>query len=522
MNKFLKYTFLGCLTLGLATSCSDDQLETSPTDAVSGTTMQGSADAAMIAMNGIYRLLYTQGWSVVSNGTQASSISAHNLFADVEGDDCIMSAMGNGWFWYDAAYNTKSLIGTNFRAYDLWNGYYMLLHNANYIIANEASMNENDADMKFVIGQAYGIRAYSYFMLAQNFARTYKGHESDPCVPIYTEPTVAGTQGKKRSTVQEVYTQIVADINKAVELLEAGQSSTIKKSNEQFGLYTALGVKARVALVMEDWNTAAEASEAVINSGKYEIQDIDPTTFVFNGKNFCNTASSKNVIWGAAISSDQSGMYASFFTQMDADQGKYGASARKQINKELYNTMEKTDTRRCWWNPSDPNNGEGGYQQEKFKFSDGSQWLGDYVWMRIEEMYLTAAEAECMKGNDAAARQYLLTYMSHRDSKYTCDKTGTAMGKLTSDETGSLREEIIKQRRIELWGEFGRIYDIRRLRQGFRRTAAQGWPAALRLTNRPTDNAESYMWVQPIPQKEFDGNASLDQKTDQNPLGDLQ
>ena len=29
-----------------------------------------------------------------------------------------------------------------------------------------------------------------------------------------------------------------------------------------------------------------------------------------------------------------------------------------------------------------------------------------------------------------------------------------------------LLEEIIIQRRIELWGEFGRIYDIRRLKQG--------------------------------------------------------
>lgn len=46
-----------------------------------------------------------------------------------------------------------------------------------------------------------------------------------------------------------------------------------------------------------------------------------------------------------------------------------------------------------------------------------------------------------------------------------------SMGKLTSDYTGSLLEEIIIQRRIELWGEFGRIYDIRRLKQGFKRTA---------------------------------------------------
>lgn len=521
MNKFLKYTFVGCLALGLATSCSDDQLETTPTQDIAGTAMEGNASNAMISLNGIYRLLYTAGWSVSQNFHQASSLSHHNLYADVEGDDCIMSAMGDGWFWYDAAYNTKSLIATNFRAYDLWSGYYTLLQNANYIIKNDASMDQNDTDMKFVMGQAYGIRAFSYFMLAQNFARTYKGHESDPCVPIYTEPTEAGTQGKPRATVAEVYEQIVADINKAVEYLDASQNTTIAKSNEQMGLYTALGIKARIALTMEDWDTAAKAAEAVINSGKYTIQDIDASTFVHNGKNFCNTASSKNVIWGAAINTEQAGKYGSFFTHMDADQGKYGLKARKQINKELYSKMSATDTRRCWWNPEDPENKEGGYQQEKFKFSDGASWLGDYVWMRIEEMYLTAAEAECMLGHDPQARQYLLTYMSHRDPNYTTDKIGTAMGKLTSDATGSLREEIIKQRRIELWGEYGRIYDIRRLHQGFRRTSEQSWPKGLLLSNRPTDNPESYMWVQPIPQKEFDGNASLDQKTDQNPLGDL-
>ena len=34
--------------------------------------------------------------------------------------------------------------------------------------------------------RAYAVRAYSYFMLAQMFSRTYKGHESEPCVPFYT------------------------------------------------------------------------------------------------------------------------------------------------------------------------------------------------------------------------------------------------------------------------------------------------------------------------------------------------
>lgn len=111
--------------------------------------------------------------------------------------------------------------------------------------------------------------------------------------------------------------------------------------------------------------------------------------------------------------------------------------------------------------------------------------------------------------------------MKVRDPKYTTDKTGTELGKVSSQEKGSLLEEIIIQRRIELWGEFGRMNDLRRLRQGFRRTAADGWtdPSYL-LNTRPTNEPESYMWVLTIPQSEFDGNANMKADKDQNPLGD--
>ena len=41
----------------------------------------------------------------------------------------------------------------------------------------------------------------------------------------------------------------------------------------------------------------------------------------------------------------KSGMYAGLFTHMDADADKYGAKARKQINKDLYGKMGTEDER---------------------------------------------------------------------------------------------------------------------------------------------------------------------------------
>ena len=510
MKKLLKYMFVGTLACGFMASCAEDSLETAPTTSMSGTSLMANGNAALVPLNGIYRSMYTAGWSTGGNTHQCFGISAYNLMADVMGEDMIMGAQGSGWFWFDCVYNVKArYTSTAWRSYDLWNAYYTWISNANYILAAEETMEGTSEERGYALGQAYAIRAYSYYMLAQSFARTYKGHESEPCCPIYTEPTTADTEGQPRSTVQQVYDLIVSDMDKALEYLEG----TSRKHISHIGYEVAQGLRARIALTMEDWATAKSAAEAAIASSSCEIIPVED----FMGT---NDADADNVMWAADIIADQSGMYASFFSHMSTGVS-YGSSARKQINKELYAKMSSTDSRLAWWDPNDSGNGDGGYQQKKFEFSDLQTWLGDYIWMRVEEMYLTAAEAACRLGDEITAKQYLKALMAQRDPSYNCDNlVGTAMGKLTNEWTGSLLEEITIQRRIELWGEAGRIYDIRRYKQGFRRTAEQGWPAAAMLSGRPTDDPENWMWVLTIPQAEFDGNANMDGAKDQNPTGD--
>ena len=471
MKKIFKYLFIGLFGVACLTSCNSELLETEPTDSMSGSTFMSDATKALIPLNGIYRSMYTAGWSTTGNTHQCFGISAYNLMGEVMGDDFIMGAQGSGWFWFDAAYNVKGrFTSSSWRSYDLWMAYYTWIFARNYNFSN------------------------------------------DPCVPIYNEPTMTTTTGQPRSTVAQVYEQIDNDINKAIELLA---KSPAQRHPSHISYAVALGLKSRIALVEEKWGEALDAAQKAIAASGKSIQTVDASAFAPNKANFINSVGQGNVMWGAQIVSDQAGMYASLMTHMSGT-APYGERAPKEISSWLYGKMRSTDARRAWWNPAE------GYLQKKFEFSNSQTWEADYIWMRVEEMYLNAAEAACMSGNDALAKEYLMALMSKRDPNYSTNKTGTALGNLTTDETGSLREEILIQRRLELWGEDGRIYTIRRLHQGFVRPSEFGWPDGLLLPTHQTamKDPASYLWVLTIPQAEFDGNVNMDINKDQNPVGD--
>ena len=511
MKSLIKYSVFSLVALLTFASCDGEKLDLNPTDAVSGGSLMETAAAAMVPLNGLYRSMY-----VASNNEAFGPIS-YNFMNDAMAEDMVLGAGGSGWFEWDVLYRFKNFYTNDGeRCGNLWGTHYAWISNVNYILAAEETMQGDKKDVNYVMGQAYAIRAYSYFMLAQNFARTLVGHENEPCVPIYTEPTVPGTEGQPRSTNAQVYAQIDSDINKAVELLKG----TTQQHPSHISYATALGLKARIALVENNWQTAKDAAhEAISASGKKILHTSD-----FYG---VNDVSAGNVLWGFKIITDQTTGYASFFTHLDTIQS-YGTESPKTINKILYNKMGAKDERRGWWNPysqynirDDEGNVVSGYVNDKFHFVNPKDWTGDYIMMRQEELYLMAAEAECRLGDEASAKADLMALMSVRDPEYTCEKTGTALGKTSNEETGSLLEEIINKRRIELWGEYGRLYDLKRLHQGFRRTLDQGWSvSSYRLSNRPTDDPECYIWVFLIPQSEFDGNVNMNPETDQNPTGD--
>lgn len=514
MRKILSIISVSVLC---AVSCN---LEFQPTDSGSGEDLLKSASTAVTIVDGVYRTMWTAGWSTGSNAHQCFGISAYNIALEAMADDFIMQSQGNGWFWYDHCYNVKSFYTSDgFRPYDVWNANYTWISNVNYVLSAEQTMTGTEEDVAYVLGNAYAIRALSYYNLANWFARPPysalqdKYRWADPCVPVYTEPTGKDFVGKKRENLETVFGQINEDLDKALVLLKTGENSALGGTKSHISYYVALGLKARVALAIGDWQTALDASEEIIKSKQYTVGG---SSELLNGM---NTLSAANVMWGAGIeNTEQSGGYASFFAHMDNVDGAYAQSAPKLINSGLYKQMGENDIRRAWWDPEDK---ESPYVSRKFKFTNVAAWLGDYIYMRVEEFYFDAAEAALRLGDENKAVTYLNAVMQKRNPDFDASGlSGTMLGAVTTSWTGSLLENILIQKRIELWGEFGRLVDVRRLGQGIDRKTSDGFASECISTMSGNGvnltSPDTYDWVMTIPQDEINNNPNINEE-DQNP-----
>src|SRR5690606_23199186 len=139
------------------------------------------------------------------------------------------------------------------------------------------------------------------------------------------------------------------------------------------------------------------------------------------------------------------------------------------------------------------------------KFSAGNDkgFFADLVLMRPEEMLLIEAEAKARLGQDIAARNLLRQLHNQRFNKpVPVYSSGQA-----------LVQKILFERRIELWGEGCRGFDLKRLKQGVDRNNSNHNPVVARTMIIPP---ESEKFIYQIPQAEIDANPNIEEEN-QNP-----
>jgi hypothetical protein len=441
------------------------------------------------------------------------------LFTDTNGFDYLSEDNGYNWTGNNLDFNDRNYAGNEAKI--VWNTLYQMVYAANNVVAS-IDPESDDPTSQFYLGQALAARAFNYWVLAQLYQFNYADHKTSPCVPLITEENAltVSVDGCERATVETVYTQIMADVNKAIELLTSAQAAGKKRKDKRYiDLGVAYGLRARVNLTMENWeNAAKDAAEAIKSSGAtpYSIAEVSvPTMYDSNDKAW---------MWGIVIAETDrvvtSGIvnWPSHMGSLNYGYANY--SGGHQINKRLWSTIPSTDARKGWWLDenklsSNLNNdyqefvtdiGYAAYTQVKFAPYNNEVYTSvnanDIPLMRVEEMYLIKAEGEAMSGTGDAKgtlEDFITTY---RDPQYSC----------TASSAADIQEEIYRQRRIELWGEGLSWFDIMRLNKPVDRRGA-GYPDPTMIFNIPAGDG-ILLWR--LPEGEIQSNPLLDPE-DNNP-----
>lgn len=142
-----------------------------------------------------------------------------------------------------------------------WNGAYEAINSANIILSGIEDLEADQAAIDNIRGQALFIRALEYYYLVQYFAHPwgFTADNSHPGVPLQLEPVTSQDDFEQpsRATVAAVYNQIITDLENAQGLI-----SNTTPNRATNGAVTAL--LARIALIQEDWEEAANLAGEVI------------------------------------------------------------------------------------------------------------------------------------------------------------------------------------------------------------------------------------------------------------------
>ena len=441
------------------TSCSEDFLDKRPTSFISNEDLGETALINPDIVEGNLRGIYNQMVTAYIGGTGSQEDFGHksfDLMSDLLSSDLAQVGSRYNRFVGLANYLWTADNTINLPNYTAWRFYYRIINSANLIISANGG---NDVipvsdEVKAVVGQAKAIRGFAYFYLAQYYAIEYDA--SAEVLPLYINP---GEPGKPKSTMKEVYDQIISDLTTAVAFMD-GYNRPNKASINQ---NVARGLLAYVYASMGTKNAEAkQLAEDVINSGEFPMMNANEVTGGFTSLN------TPGWMWGFDITIANDLGLVSWHGFMDYYSYSYQAVGNfRGIDNGLYARIDDNDIRKTQFgNPAGGNWVSGAdplipaqkfYNLNKVHFGQ-LPITDDYVYMRVTEMYLLSAEMSAVQGDDAGARTRLKQVLANRfsapeDYAYVDALSGQA-----------LIDEIVFQTKIEFIGE-GKSYLLMKRRK---------------------------------------------------------
>ena len=469
------------LALGLGLSGCKDALTIAPQQSIDATTGFNTSQKVAAAVVGAY-----------------ARLDEPRLY----GTDLILVPellAGNGYVNFDGSYqNYRQLRNHTQNAYNsnaegIWTQSYDAINQCNLILANLAPVTDAGQKSQFE-GEASFIRGSMYFELVRLYAQQYQpgGNNTQPGVPINLTAVTTVEQADvklARSTVEQVYVQIIKDLRNAIAKLPIQNVTRASK-------YSAEAMLARVYLQQGNYQAARLAADDVITNSGARLQGSV-------GAIFANRNSSESLFEIQQNDQNNAGTnndgLATFFAgySPNGDQGILYGRGDVSISAAFANLYDGSDVR-------GPDTLSAIQTSKLIYLSDGNNRAGRYrtiKWrtygqnipiIRLAEMYLIRAEASVQAGSIMAATQDINLIRTR----------SSAMPKATVTLA-----DVLLERQLELACEGFRIHDLRRTNG----IVIPAVPATSTTPAIPAVPASDRRFVLPIPQREINNNPNLTQ-----------
>lgn len=500
LKSIYKVATCTLLVAGLA-SCGDEWLDVSPSNGVDADAALTSSSDLEPARTGMYAAL--KGTSNFSDYYG----QAFFVYGDVHaGDDYQynhISGSNRGSFFYDMTYETASQFG---RTTIAWQSPYKLIGRANRIIAAAEGgtlSDKDDADAKTVIAQyvaeAKALRALAHFDLVRIYGKPYTADQgASDGVPLVTE-VLESSAKPARSTVKQVYDQVIKDLTEAIN----SNALATKSTPGYINLWGAKAILSRVYLNMGDYANALKVAEDVIEKSGSKLWTRDeyidawsaskPNENEFLFRISVTSNDDNNDLNGIGNLQQQSGYGEMVATKKFVDML---SSDENDIRNDIFEVSEIEEEK--------PVFGTNKVYLNKLRGLNGNTRIVPVVpIIRLSEVYLTAAECAFRTNDKVKAAKYLNDLVGNRTT------TATAL----VDEATVTLERILIERRKELIGEGQRYFDALRNNETIVRytsEADKGWHKTL-SKEAQSFNRDYYKAIAAIPQSERNANKNITQ-----------
>lgn len=456
------YPLVLCLAIGLLTFSSCEKLIEikPPSNELPSELIFSSDNTARAALSGAFsQLSSSQPYSWLLTGATAMS-----------SDEILYNNAGGRYDYF--LQNTYDPINASLLS-DLWGGHYTSIYRFNSVIRGlEGNTSITASLSQQLIAEAKFMRALLHFNLLQLFNE----------VPLITSTNVSETALTPRNTREQVYAQIIKDLEEAKANLA---TSYVGNTRLEPNKGAAAALLARVYLYTRNYaNASSNASEVINQSSLYTLAGGNALSGIFL-KN-----SSESILQLGSAGTDVTG-----YTGEGAAFVSTPTSQTFTLTPALLQAFETGDLRRAAWVREKTTAGVTYYEPYKYQNNDrttatasGRQEAPTLI--RLAEMYLIRAEAKASQQDTNGALADLNVIRNRAGLPW---RTGGSANEVLS--------WIWQEKRIEFFCEQGhRWFDLNRtnrINAVMQAAKPQTWQSFAR-------------WY-PIPQTVRDANPNLTQ-----------